>query len=383
MKYGPERTGGARSPKRRSALAAFLGFLIAATGCSAGGDATPDGRAAPAATSPGEEARESTEVTRTLDFEAPRRRGGLVTRIPYGDGPSRVGFVPACIEKCSPPCPCTAPIQPVAADVDAAGRVWVADTAKSRVAVFEPTSELSFATARTPLLLSASDLQLSEGRGIVLSQDDRHKARVLSFDEAGGQTRSALSFEGGRAEAYRLWTHGTRLFSTAFRTDGLTDEEVPVEVTIDEGEAVAAEVPGRPFLDGWSLFQGYAGNRTVALEVSASTARWRVAIDLEIRQSVGGRSVERRGHVSWESEIAPDGTFHLLLFAGTEGRHATDGYWYLAVAPDGAVGPVVPLQGPSRRDDQQPRRLTLDEDGNPVLMWARRRALRFERLPSI
>jgi hypothetical protein len=180
-----------------------------------------------------------------------------------------------------------------------------------------------------------------------------------------------------------LWTHGTRLFSTVFRTDGLTDEEVPVEVTLDDGEAAAVEVPGRPFLDGWSLFQDYAGNQTVTLEVSASTARWRVEIDLELRQSVEGRSVARRGHVSWESEIAPDGTSHLLLFAGTEGRHATDGYWYLGVAPDGAVGPVVPLQGPSRRDDQQSRRLTLDGEGNPVLMWAGRRALRFERLPSI
>lgn len=373
----------AKSPKPRRALAALLGLFLAAAGCSAGDGPTPEGRRGPAVASTGEGPPESTEVTRTLDFDAPRRRGELVARVPYGDAPSQVGFVPVCTEKCSPPCPCTAPIQPVAADVDDAGRVWVADTAKSRLAVFEPPSELSFATARSPLLFSASDLQVSGGRGIVLSQDDRHRARVLSFDEAGEESHSTLSFEGGTAEAYQLWTHGTRLFSTVFRTDGVTDEEVPVEVTLDDGKAAAVEVPGRAFLDGWSLFQDYAGNQTVTLEVSASTARWRVEIDLEIRQSVGGRSVTRRGHVSWESEIAPDGTFHLLLFAGTEGRHATDGYWYLAVAPDGAVGSVVPLQGPSRRDDQQSRRLTLDAEGDPVLMWAGRRALRFERLPSI
>lgn len=373
---------GGRGGINRSVLAALLLTMLAATGCSAGDDTTPDGRAPPAVASTGEQGPESTEVTRTLDFDAPRRRGELVARVSYGDAPSQVGFVPVCTEKCSPPCPCTAPIQPVAADVDDAGRVWVADTAKSRLAVFEPTSELSFATARSALLFSASDLQVTGGQGIVLSQDNRHRARVLSFDEAGEESRSTLSFEGGTAEAYQLWTHGTRLFSTVFRTDGLTDEEVPVEVTLEDGEAAAVEVPGRPFLDGWSLFHDYAGDQTVALEVSASSARWRVEINLELRQSVEGRSAPRRGHVSWESEIAPDGTFHLLLLAGTEGRLATDGYWYLAVAPDGAVGPVLPLQGPSVRDDQQSRRLSLDAEGDPVLMWAGRRALRFERPPS-
>ena len=361
-----------RNPRARGR--AFAAVFLITLGCSSTVTLPAADPPAPA---------ESLEATRRLDFADRPQRGELITTVEYGDARGDVGFLPACRRDCPPPCPCSTPMQPAAYDVDDKGRLWILDNAKARLVVFSPSGELARAMRGGELLLRASDVQVSDGAAFVLSQNDHGRARLLSFVEAGEHERSPITFRGRAADAYRLWATGPRLFTTVFLQDGLSDEEVPVEITHDATrKASATEVPGRPFLDGWSLFRRYAGSRLIPLEVSSSEHGWRLTIELELVQSTGGRTEERRGHVSWESEIAPDGTFHLLLFAGTEGGNAVDGYWYLAVAPDGTVGEPIRLSGPLVRDDQQSRRLSLDADGDPVLMWAGRRGVRIERLPA-
>jgi hypothetical protein len=261
--------------------------------------------------------------------------------------------------------------------------LWILDNAKARLAVFSPSGELADERRGGDLLLRAADVQVQGDGAFVLSQNDEARARLLSFTGAGEEQRSPISFRGRQADAYQLWTSDARLFTTVFLQDGLSDEEVPVEVAHEvSGDAAATEVPGRPFLDGWSLFQRYAGSRLIPLEVSSEEHRWRLTIELELVDSTDGEAETRRGHVSWESEISPDGTFHLLLFAGTEGRNPVDGYWYLTVDASGRVDDPVRLRGPAIRDDQQSRRLSLDGDGVPTLMWAGRRGVRVERPPA-
>ena len=315
---------------------------------------------------------------RTLDFEDRGTDGSILARIPYGAPVQKIGLAPTCRRNCAPPCPCSAPVQASAFDIDDSGRFWVLDNAKRRVVVFDESARYLFHVDGGRDLLVASDLQRLGNEAIALSQDRRSLSRIITLDKSNNIERSRVSFEGDPVAASRLIASGERLFSTVFYESDLSEEEVPVELLSDGEASSAAEVPGRPFLDGWLLFEGYVGPRVLPLSVSTSQYEWSREIRFKLKQSVGGRSKARRGNISWETEVDPAGIIHLLVFAGTDGREATDGYWYLMVEPDGTVGVPIHLRGPTSRDDQQARRLTLDSTGRPVVMWARGRAAVFE-----
>lgn len=369
------------------ATALVAGLLLVAASCPSSSPRSgrtstglqSDGPTPPARPSP---SPQNLMVRRTLDFDSPTVSGEILATIPYGEGAQELGFVPVCTRNCSPPCPCTTPFQPSAFDIDSRDRVWILDNAKRRVAVFRAPSDFLFdVPGNNRLLLIAADLQWVGDQAVALSQNPRFESKLLAIQQATEIRRSSIVFEGEPAETTHLWTDDSRMFTTVFREEGLSDEEVPVEVTLNEsGDSAAEEVPGRPFLDGWLLFQDYVGPRIIPLAVSSAEHNWRLEIRLRLQQTIEGEKKSRAGNVSWESEVDPAGTIHLLVFAGTQGRHAADDYWYLQVSPDGAVGDPLHLKGPSRRDDQQLRRLTLDAGSRPVVMWAGRKSARLEIL---
>jgi hypothetical protein len=55
---------------------------------------------------------------------------------------------------------------------------------------------------------------------------------------------------------------------------------------------------------------------------------------------------------------------------------------HLKVAPDGGSAYPIKLAGPRTADDQQTRCLTLDQHGEPLVMWAGRRGVLIEALPT-
>jgi len=124
----------------------------------------------------------------------------------------------------------------------------------------------------------------------------------------------------------------------------------------------------------------YIGDQLLSLSVESDEHSWSKTIRLKLRQVIDCELTSVRGSVGAEVEVSADGTIHLLMFAGTYSRKAIDGYWYLTMSAEGEVGEAIPLEGPGKPDDQQVRRLSLDEADKPLVMWAGGRGLRFERL---
>lgn len=324
-------------------------------------------------------------VRRTLDFSdssTPRKR---LMSIPYGKRRRELGFAPICRGSgCAPPCPCSAQVQPSSHDVDRHGRVWIADQVKRRIAVFNGQGKFLPGITATELDSNLFDLQVvSDSVAVLRQQQGESQLIVISGSSV---TTHDITFNGEEVDlSTEISSDDTSLFSVNFVQDeDLTEREVPVRLGLPESpksDSEAEKVPGRPFRDGWLHFQGFAGARVVPLKVASSDYEWSKEIRFTLKQRVGKKTVRKRGNVSWELEIGPDGSIHLLLFAGTYGKSRVDGYWYLRVAPDGAVGTPTKLAGPRTDDDQQTRRLTLDQHGDPLLMWAGRRGVLIEALP--
>lgn len=327
----------------------------------------------------------SRDVTRVLDFSHPKSSGRYVATIPYGKGRARVGFLGPCLkEECLPPCPCTTAIQASAFDVDSSGKLWILDIVKRRIAVFQAGGRFAFDEHLRGVGYRSLDMQLLDSDPHVLSQARNFNSRI----SVAGSSLPHSAYSLGNNQPGPFSVGRGRLYMTAFRTDPdtLQDEEIPVEINIPAGarRAKVERVPGRPFRDGWLQFIPYQGERLIPLSVESDDFSWSKVIHLKLRQVVSGEPKSVRGNVSWELEVAADGTIHVLMFAGTYSRKPVDGYWYVTVSAAGAVGQAIPLSGPGKADDQQVRRLSLNHAEQPMVMWAGGRGLRFERLrPTI
>ncbi|MPZ91081.1 MAG: hypothetical protein GEU68_05545 [Actinobacteria bacterium] len=255
---------------------------------------------------------------------------------------------------------------------------------KGRTAVFDNHGNFLRGITETELGVNLLDLQVVNESVAVLRQQQGESQLLLI--NGSSVTTHDISFHD---EAVDLSSHissdDTSLFSVNFVEDeDLNEREVPVKLDLPEdaqSDSEAEVVPGRPFRDGWLHFQGFEGDRVIPLKVSSSDYEWSREIKFTLKQGAARKLVRKRGNISWELEIGPDGSIHLLLFAGSVGRNRVDGYWYLKVAPDGSVGSPIKLAGPRRADDQQTRRLTLDQQGDPLVMWAGRRGVLIEALP--
>lgn len=313
------------------------------------------------------------EVTRVLDFSADVAPVDVAVRLPYGRGGRRVGYVPRCTgDACDPPCPCSTQLQPASFDVGVGEEVWVLDYAKGRIARFDGAGRFAGGLPLGRLAYRSWDLQLEDDRPFVLAQDFGYDARVL-FAEPDGRVSRRVFFEGGPVElGGSISASGGAGYVHGYAGE-LGDEEVFLEVPLDPAapRLEATEAPGRPMLDGWLLYVPYRGPRLIPLEFDGGGASWATDVRL-LTKRAAEEEPRDRGIVSWEVDVGPDGTIHLLVHAGLR---RFDGYWYLRVSGDGEVGEPVRLRGPGIADDQQTRRLTLDAEGKPYVMWAGRRAL--------
>jgi hypothetical protein len=322
---------------------------------------------------------QSTTVRRTLDFEADRLRGQQLYSVDYGDSESSVGYIPPC-RACADPCPCTVPLQPSSFDIDSQGDLWVLDTAKQRVAKFDSASIYASSWRQRGIGLRSTDLRVDDSRGVVLWQDRSFFSR-LAIQEGGSRRAVRIHHDGepqqGGNEFLLAAEHA---YLNVFVEETLGDEEErALKVNLSDGSGEISQ--GRPFLDGWLLLRLYEGPRLIPLAVESSQHNWEVTIRFQLRHGANGESRRAPGHISWETEVSEDGVIHLLIAASIE-RPGLQGYWYLQVAPDGSVGQPIPLAGPTRRDDQQVRRLTLAPKGDPHFMWAMKKRVIVETLPS-
>ncbi len=221
--------------------------------------------------------------------------------------------------------------------------------------------------------LRATDVQAtSTGAPVVLTQARDFTARFTTTDPT--QTRPTAS------EGYSTFsTSGESIYYTVFEQAGLSTEEVPVEVVLSPNEATMEEVPGVPFLDGWVEFEPFVDDRVVPLTVTSTEVNWSREIHLRLQTSRGNFAP---GRVAWEREVAPDGTVHFLLFAGTYGKRRIDDWWYLKVTNDGTVGTPVRLQRASELGGPY-RHLALDSSGLPFAMWVHRKNLIVEDLSTL
>ncbi|MQA98793.1 MAG: hypothetical protein GEU78_00630 [Actinobacteria bacterium] len=320
---------------------------------------------------------------RTLDFGSEPVETKVVYRIPYGDPADELGFAAPCESNCEPPCPCSAQVQPAAFDIGPSGAPGVLDVAKGRVALYSQTG-LDRAVDLGSLGPRAFDVQIGDrGDVVVLAQRGDYSTAFILKPSAGGTSTVGVRLNGMRAET---GTHfslaGDRVFLSAFLQEDFVEEEVPIGVPLSPADrGNASEVPGRPFLNGWFVFEDFRGDQVIPLGVRSAEYDWFQEVEFRLQVPDRTDGGEKKGQVSWELEIDPDGTLHLLIFAGTYGRGAVDGYWYLTVEADGRVGQPQRLSGPSEPDDQQTRHLSLDPQGDPVLMWARGDGVEFETLP--
>lgn len=322
----------------------------------------------------------STTVVRTLDFDDDRVRGEQVFAVPYGEARSRLGYIPPC-NSCADPCPCTVPLQPSSFDVDSGGHLWILDVAKERAAEFDSDSTYVSSWKQKGIGLRSTDLQVDESRQTVLWQDRAFFSRLAIREDGSGRS-VRVEHEGEPQQGGSTFVlHGDVGYLNVFieQQPGSEEESVLAFSLADGGGDIAK---GRPFLDGWLLFRPYEGPRLIPLAVESTHYEWDVTLKLQTRRSVDGESRTARGHVSWETEVSPDGDIHLLIAASIE-KDRLHGYWYIGVSPDGTVSKPVPLSGPTRRDDQQARRLTLSSDGTPLFMWSMKKRIVVESLPPV
>lgn len=320
-------------------------------------------------------------VRRTLDFEDPTQLGDVIERIEYGSSSSELGYLGVCRgSSCARPCPCSAPLQPSAFDIDARNRYWLLDVAKDRVAVFSEGRFLFDVPLRGRGYRSFDVQARSSEEAVVLRHRGDLTTEFLRVVKNSRPNSVRLRYRGRYVDSDSVFSIVDESAFLSVFDDARGGKEIPVQVPLDSsGVARARAVPGRPFLDGWYLFRRNRGELKLPIAVSSSAESWKRLIVFRLRRD----NQETRGGVSWEVEVAPVGTIHLLLFLGTYGRRQVDGYWYLGISAEGKVGRPIPLTGPSRRDDQQMRRLTLLPDGSPFAMWADKRGVRVESLEDI
>ena len=321
----------------------------------------------------------STTVVRTLDFDNDRLRGDQVFAVPYGEARSRIGYIPPC-RSCADPCPCTVPLQPSSFDVDIGGHLWILDIAKERVAEFDAESTYVSSWKQNGIGLRSTDLQVDESRQTVLWQDRGFFSRLAVREDGSGRSiRVEHKGEPQQGGSTFVLKGNIGYLNVFIEEQPGSEEESVLAFSLADGAGQIAK--GRPFLDGWLLFRPYERPRVIPLAVESTQQNWDVTLKLQIRRTVGGESRTARGHVSWETEVSPNGDIHLLIAASIE-RERLHGYWYIEVSPDGTVSNPVPLSGPTRRDDQQARRLTLGPDGRPLFMWLMKKRIVVESLPS-
>lgn len=321
-------------------------------------------------------------VRRRLHFGTVGRAGRTVARLPYGSRASRLGYSPVCLKgNCPPPCPCEVQQQPSSFDVDPDGRLAVLDVAKARVALFDDGRFVK-AVALPNKDYGGEDLQTVGRTVTVLSS--REMRFYLTHLRPGVKRARVIKYQGAPVETVsRIATDGERPYATIWGP--LSESEVPVRLVAGRRRpaVVARRVPGRPFLDGWMPFHPYVAEDTIRLSTEASSS-WSRDIRFGFYRDSGGLRRKVRGSVTWELEVSRAGTTHLLIAASTEARGPfINGYWYLRVERDGKVGRAVPLEGPTGPDDQQYRRLTLDEADQPLVMWSGRRGVRIESLARL
>ncbi|MDQ3957622.1 MAG: hypothetical protein M3273_04795 [Actinomycetota bacterium] len=212
----------------------------------------------------------------------------------------------------------------------------------------------------------------------MLSQDHDFTAQVIFQGRVEKVSRPIYFDHSPVATGNLIAAAGHAGYVSAFVEHGVEEEELPLEVPLDptRRRLRAAETPGRPMLSGWLLFKKYEGPLLVPLAFEGDEGSWETDIHFLTKRSRDS-DPEPEGHISWETEVSPDGTIHLLIHAGLRKR---GGYWYVQVSPAGAVGDAFPLVGPGIEDDQQTRRLALDQDGVPFVMWAGRKNLLVSRL---
>lgn len=360
----------------RSAGAAGLAALALLMSCSADtrGSASARQRSPSASAAP-------TEETRVLDLEAEPMRVPALTRIPYGARRDRLGYLPPCTgRRCADPCPCSAHLQPGSFDLDATGAAWILDAAKERLAVFDATGELVRAQPLPGVGYRAWDVQAHPDFTIVMSQDVDYYGRV-TFVAPDSVRAGAIRYEGSPiATGGPVTVDGDAGYVAAFEDTPTGDEELFLSVPLEPARSLrATQALGRPMLDGWLLLREYRGDRVIRLAYEAPVGSWETHLRL-LTRTAGDHAPRDRGIISWEIEIAPDGTIHLLVHGA---RARSSGYWYVRVAADGTPGDVVRLEGPRIADDQQSRRLTLDASGRPFVMWAQRRGVVISSLESV
>lgn len=326
-------------------------------------------------------------MTRTetieLDFSKPGAVGRVLFRIPYGEGKSKVGYLPVCLKNsCELPCPCTTQIQPLSFAPAPDGGVWVLDPVKERVARFSARGDFVRELAVPGNDFRNSDIVLVGKRLVVIGQQKGFDATLASL-ESGQSDIKALRFEGEPIwGTYLLTSSGGRLFVTGFADEDLLADdprEIPFEVARD---GTASEVPGTPFLDGWKLYTDFVGWTTIPAEVASTLYNWAMRIEAVMVREIKGERRKVPGTLSWEFVVSEQGEIHLLIHAQTEKGGAIEGDWILTVTPEGLVDEPVKLRGPTGADDgEQRRHLALGTNDRPMAMWARNKGLIFEAFP--
>jgi hypothetical protein len=292
----------------------------------------------------------------------------------YSDATSSLGTHDVCFKDCARPCPCSVPVGPQAFDVDAQGRAWIIDHAKGRVAAFDRRGRFLFDVTAPGNDYRNVDVQIVDGRPVVL----RYEGTGFFF-----------TIEGRRAGPLKeLYVGDTRMPIVAqpfvvsqdriIFQPGLEGNMDPVEIDLsgDGRRAVGERVPGIPYRDGWLLWPEFISWRTHAFEMRTPEDSRRVEITYRLQGRRNGQIRRAGGVVSYEREVARDGTIHLLLFAGAAGWLQKSAYFYIWISPDGTVAEPVRLAYPDppgvrRYSATVPyRRLSLAPDDQPLIMWA-------------
>lgn len=375
------------SPRRRLAWTVFALILssLLSLGQPITAGATNAGRIASEVPASHLPASEPSVVTRTLDFESAPARAPIRYRLAFGKGRHEVGWAPVCLKRdCKPPCPCSAQAQPSSFDIDEKGKVWVVDSAKGRVAVFAPNGSFEQAVRGGGIDYRSSDIHVTRLRKIVTGQEF-FKTYYSEILPDGTVLKQPLLYRGERIGAISFFHEDEGRFSTVAlipRGEGELERVQSVELVFDSQHAHALETPGRPYAIGW-LANDRSPEGRIVFKVESLLEPLHLVVKFRFRQLVDGAPRFVSGATPYDLEIDEDGTFHVLLKAGTFSRYPVSGSWYMTITREGEVSQPIRLRDPKRRDDQQQRHLALDEEGRPFYMTAGRDALLIEDLSGL